>query len=356
MLLLAVLTPALWAQELLSPDEGLLLLAGGQVLRGKVTRAGDYYYVSLSEGEIRVKSSSVELFCHDLDEGYRRKRARIAQGTALDHLELAQWCLQQDLLGYAAQEVSAAMDLDPQQPRIPLLERRLELARSQQQQPAAHAEGADAALSNDDLDRMVRGMPAGTVDAFTHTIQPLILNHCTAAGCHGQGSGTAYSLLRIPLGRPPNRRLTQRNLFATLRRINASDPALSPLLQQAIREHGSAKTPVFTSHDAQQYRQLVIWVYRVSKSAPPPQLEAISRPSEPLLQTLPGSSSSAKDSRKASAPSGKTANDQTSAGPSAAKHSPPGLPQTPAVGGLPNSAADPLDPAVFNERFGAAPN
>jgi hypothetical protein len=353
--LLALLTPAVVALEPLSPEEGLLLLAGGQVLRGKITRAGDYYYVSLAEGEIRVKTASVELVCHDLDEGYRRKQARIAQGTALDHLDLAQWCLQQDLLGYAAQEVSAAMDLDPQQPRIPLLERRLELARGQQEQAVARVEGAEAALSNDDLDRMIHGMPAGTVDFFAHTIQPLILNHCATAGCHTQGPAHAYNLLRIPLGRPPNRRLTQRNLFATLQQINAADPALSPLLQQSIREHGSAKTPVFTRNDALQYRQLVVWVYRVAKSAPPPQIETVSQPAAPLLQKLPSTLRQPPAPRPNSpwAPAGDPAKETALGGSALEKPRSPNSPQSAPLPRAQNAPADPLDPAVFNERFAA---
>jgi len=321
------------------------------VLRGKITRAGDYYSVSLADGEIRIKSSSVELFCHTLDEGYQRKLTDIAQGTALDHLNLAQWCLQQGLLGYAAQQVSAAIDLDPQQPRIPLLERRLELARSQQVEADTHVATADAGLTNEDLDRMVRGMPVGTVDYFAHTIQPLILNHCSTAGCHGPDSTTGYKLLRISLGHTPNRRLTQRNLFATLEHINAADPALSPLLQRAIREHGSARTPVFTTRDAAQYRQLVIWVYRVSKSAPPPQVEAVTEPAAPLLQTLPG----ATPRPPAPGRRPESAGVQRLKAGLAAQHRPPVKPPSAATlqtaGRAAAPAADPFDPAVFNERF-----
>jgi len=64
----------------LEPQQGVLLLTNGQVLRGKVTQAGDYYYVALEHGEIRVRAGDVELFCHDLDEGYRRRCEAIQGG------------------------------------------------------------------------------------------------------------------------------------------------------------------------------------------------------------------------------------------------------------------------------------
>lgn len=351
LLLLALLAPRFaQAQRRLGPDEGLLLLDGGQVLRGKITRAGDHYYVVLPEGEISIKASRVELVCHTLDEGYERKRNKIALGTAQEHLELAQWCLQQGLLGYAAKEVSAAIDLDPLQPRIPLLERRLELARNQQQQAEQHVASDEDNVSNDDLDRMVRGMPPGTVDHFAHAIQPLLLNHCSTAGCHGPDSRSGYMLLRIPLGRTPSRRLTQRNLFATLEHINSGNPQLSPLLQQAIREHGSAKTPVFTSRDAAQYRQLVVWAYRVSKSAPPPQVETVTPAAAPLLQTLPASG---PQQLAAPAPAAAPTAESKGGQPASRKAANRAQAQQRAAdsGQAEKPAADPLDPAEFNERL-----
>ena len=81
-----------------------------------------------------------------------------------------------------------------------------------------------------------------------------------------------------------SRRLTQRNLHAAIRCINSGDPAMSPLLVNAIREHGDSKAPVFTSREVLQYRQLVSWVYLVAqKSAPMPTETVVPQP-VPLLQ------------------------------------------------------------------------
>jgi hypothetical protein len=267
----------------LKPQDGVLLLANGQVLSGKITQAGDYYFVETREGELRLKTSDVEIFCRDIDEGYRRKRAALNLGQADEHLDLAAWCLRHGLLGYAAREIGSADDIDPKNPRIALMERRLELARKPVE--AAPVAAQVATISNDDLDRLVRGMPEGTVDQFTHTIQPLLLNNCTAAGCHGTSTTTKFGLLRIPLGRTPNRRLTQRNLHAVKQQIDQSNPANSPLLLKPILEHGPTKTPIFTNHDMAQYKQLVAWTHRVAKSQPAAP-ETVQRP-DPLLQKMP---------------------------------------------------------------------
>ncbi len=56
---------------------------------------------------------------------------------------------------------------------------------------------------------MIQGLPPGSVETFTDTIQPMLLNHCSTAGCHGpQGSRIAAAAARIvrqkhqPAGNP----------------------------------------------------------------------------------------------------------------------------------------------------------
>jgi hypothetical protein len=292
--LCCVATSVPWAAEPFqpAPQEGVLLLANGQILRGKITHGGDHYYVALDDGEIRLKASEVEIFCRTIEDGYERKRLGMLIGDADEHLDLAQWCIQHKLFGCAARELGEAMRLEPNHPKIAVLERRLQLAMNEQDVPQEAPPPGKPSLSNDELDRMVRGMPDGTVEAFSHTIQPMLLNNCTTSGCHGPGSTTSFSLLRIPLGRTPSRRLTQRNLHAALAQINTSAPSQSLLLAMSVREHGGARTAVFTSREVLQYRQLVAWVYRVSRAALPAEAQAplatsLERRAEPLLQSMP---------------------------------------------------------------------
>ena len=113
-----------------SPQPGVVLLRNGQVLSGKVTEAGDEYYVTLPSGEIRLQASQVELVCRDLREGYQRKRSRIDPAKVQDHLDLAMWCLWQKLFDEAAGEIAEARKINQRHPRIVLVERQLKLRRS----------------------------------------------------------------------------------------------------------------------------------------------------------------------------------------------------------------------------------
>jgi len=348
-LLLFAVAPRAEAQTPLGfePQHGMLVLVGGQVLEGKVTRAGDHYFVTLPGGEIKLKATEVELFCRDLEEGYQRKSEAVIAGQVEDHLKLAEWCIRVQLYGYAARELSASMACEPTHPKIALLERRLEVARSQVEDKPNN-EPVPVPVSNEDLDRMVRSMPPGTVEMFAHTIQPLLVNQCSTGGCHGPGMSSHLSLQRIAMGKTPSRRLTQRNLHATLRFINSEDPALSPLLINSVRAHGDSKAPVFTTGDMVQYRQLVNWVFRVAQKNVASGSETLPTRSAPLAQA-PLPRVSAKPAAEASPASLGNASDPLGIGKSPAPQQAAGAP-TP-LPSAPATTADPFDPEVFNRQF-----
>ena len=249
-------------------DEGALVLRNGSLLQGEITQTGDGFDVVVEGGRIHVKAGDVEFPCRTLEEGYQRKRALIQPGDLREHLDLAQWCQRYGLLELAAEELARARALDPTHPLIPLIERRIKMSLCRPQPAERPAERVDPSPSPEELDRSVREMPPGSVEEFTKTIQPLLVNRCSAAGCHGPGSDHEFRLLRIPSGRPASRRLTQRNLHGTLAWIDRDDPARSKLLTVPIQPHGSAEA-IFADHERDQYQRIVNWVYQAARPASP---------------------------------------------------------------------------------------
>ncbi|HEX7449053.1 MAG TPA: hypothetical protein VF306_15985 [Pirellulales bacterium] len=269
----------------LAPLDGVLLLRNGEVLAGRITHAGDYYFIARPRGDLRLRSAEVEFVAADLKEIYQRKRRQIEPRDAHAHLDLAEWCVQQDLLEQAAGELSEAIQIEPRHPRRGLVERRLELAR-RGELPAAKGSHPQPGPTNEDLDRLVRGMPSRSVEAFTSTVQPLLVNNCTTSGCHNTHSAGKLRLLRLPRSGPPSRRLTQRNLHAVWQVIDLANPLSSPLLTQPVAPHGTAKDPIFSNREVEQYRQLAAWVQGLAfkgKSAPP----SDDTPADPSLSARP---------------------------------------------------------------------
>ena len=263
------------------------------MIAGTITGSGDRYDVSGPDSEIRIKRSDVAFAGRDVHECYLHKRAGIEQGRVQDHLELAEWCLKNDLVEPAEKELAAARTADPRHPKIRLLEPRLELAKQAPREsapPLVHEKTGTA-----QLDIVVRNLPSGSMETFTNGIQPMLLNYCAKSGCHGPRTSGLLKLERIPPNRLAGRHATQSNLQAVLAMVNRETPQESKLLAAPIRPHGNLKLPVFTDREQSQYKQLVQWVYQVSSvkpAVPPPTLE---ERTAPLLQSVPRRGQSATD-------------------------------------------------------------
>lgn len=344
----------------LAPVKGVVLLRNGEVLSGTIARTGDYYHVSKPGSEIRLKAAEVDRVADRLIDLYEVKRRRVTPDKLQDRLDLAEWCLAQRLSEQATAELAAAAAIDPRHPRIALLERRIALAEHPPEEHATPAAPIDRGPSKDELDRLVRGLPAPAVESFTSTIQPLLVNNCTTSGCHGPNSPGKLHLLRLSLSGPANRRLTQRNLHSVWRMVDVNEPAASPLLTAPIRPHGKAKGPIFSGHEAAQYRQLVAWVYAATRQRrPQPPAEENERP--PAISLT--SKNKTAERRPVPAGTSAAALDEPAAASEPDEEElpvPPVQPTGDAPATRPSEEkledddyvpVDPFDPEIFNRRF-----
>jgi hypothetical protein len=247
-------------------EHGYIVLRNGEVLEGKISLDDDIYCIGIPNGEIRIRKPEVDLVCKDLEEGYRRKREVIQVGNIHQHLELAQWCLHQNLLGPAGVEISAAAAVDPKNPMVGILQSRLKLAL--EPPPPSSAKSQMCGPSNEELDRMIRGMPHGVVEGFTQSIQPMLLNNCASSGCHSPQSDNGFKLYRISTDRVSNRRTTQRNLYSVLQFVDLRNLATSKLLSAATQPHGTVQHAVFSERQTPQLRRMGEWLALFAQPTP----------------------------------------------------------------------------------------
>ena len=247
-------------------EHGYVVLRNGEVFDGKISRDEMTYHIAWPNGEIRLKPAEVDLVCKDLEEGYRRKRAVIQVGNIHQHLELAQWCLGQNLLGPAGRELADAAAVDPKNPMVVILQNRLKLAL--EPPPAGSAKTQPTGPSNEELDRMVRGMPRGVVENFTQSMQPMLLNHCASSGCHSAQSESGLRLYRISTDKASNRRTTQRNLYSVLQYVDQRNLSASKLLAAASQPHGTVQHAVFSDRQTPQLRRMIDWLGLFAQQSP----------------------------------------------------------------------------------------
>lgn len=347
--------PALSAEPVsIAPEEGYLLLKNGNVLHGTIVHSGDRYYVSIRGGQLIVKAAEVEFQCSDLHEAYERQKKDPQQEQIGDHLKLAHWCLQNRLFDEAANELSAAKTIDAEHPRLAVLERQLQFAQREPNSTVAPA-SAESVPSADELTRLIRGMPEGTVHDFATSIQPMLINGCSTSNCHTERSTSEFKLLRTFANRPPSRRLTQRNLYSTLMLIDLDDVSTSPLLTTLLKPHGGMKAPIYTDPNLPAYQRLVEWCEQVVNRDEPDQPHHVLERSAPLLQRLSRPGTARNSLKFAGKSSHQAPRDRTGSNGPAIDHLAP-------KGDKPSSDSrtanrtrytprDEFDPEIFNRRY-----
>ena len=374
--------------ESLSPpqtgDFGVLLLRNGQVIEGHIERDGDHYTVTLPDQELQVNAANVEFSCHDLGEGYRKKKDVIRPSDIEQHIQLFLWCERHGLLDCAGEELNAAESLNHEHPMISVLRRRLKVEMQQKKEPHRLSGSCPLPPSNEQLDQMTRGMPPGTVELFVQVVQPILLNHCPGAIGYALPGQKRLQLMRPPLGESPNRRITQRNLHAILECIDWNNPGESPLLKASVGSGVLGAVGSFPSKHSMQYEKLAQWVYQVAQK-PMPADEMVSGGVENAsFADLAGGASASRGlaatnrstPRLPYLPTPKRGTDKSAAEPdgnikpesgsnpqSGGPSKPPAVPhpsvvhgarKTPAENAAPAiNAIDPYDPAMFNNQANA---
>jgi hypothetical protein len=271
--------PPAAGQPFADGEAGLLLLQDGGVIAGQITCAADWYIVTRGGGQMQLARKRVMLVCRTLEEAYEFRRQQMGGEKVADHLRLAEWCIRYDLRAEAGRELAEARRLDPDQPRLAVLERRLEkgngrpMPKESVYLPTANSPAKPQAVNvapRTDAAVSAAELPNGVVELFTRKVQPVLVNNCTTAGCHELGGKQSFQLDRALLRGESNRRSTMHNLEAALALVDRGHPDHSPLLTVPRKTHGGAAGPIFGPRQEQAFNHLVDWVALV---VPPPKTQ-----------------------------------------------------------------------------------
>lgn len=342
-------SPLREAGPALAPRDGVLLLKNGHVMQGSITKAGDYFVLTLGKtGEVRLPAADVETQCVDLDDAYRYQAALLSIKKAEPHLTLAEWCLRYGLRQQAEDQVAFARQLEPENAKIAQLELRLKTA-AVPAPSGARAESSSSTVGVKQLDETLAELPKGSMERFSVVIQPMLVNRCGANGCHGPAAKSNFHLLRPSAGQMMSKRFSQRNLFTVLQYLDKDNPEESPLVTIPQEKHGSTLAPVFDKRSQHQLDDLIAWAKLLAKESPQAALPTSIGPPQTLLTQ---SGSAAKTGGKVPpniAPM--NAGEKPDSGRPRAPR-PPSVKDIKSEGGGQEPAAprDPFDPEIFNRK------
>ena len=254
--------------------EGVLVMRTGTIVTGKIQRSGKIYAVQGPNGSWSVPEDLVKLRCSSITEAYEKLRESAKKvGDANAQITLARWCLANHLEKEAVQELKDALILEPDREDAKRLLRNAEESLKPAKPSASPISKDDspprtvrlAAASNEDAVTL-GGLSRDQALQFSRRIQPLLLNNCTAAGCHGRDAKTSFRLYKTTPGRDSNRYVAERNLAEILECIDTKRPKSSPLLTVPRGKHNRRGKPVFSGpRGDEQFAELERWVVAVGR-------------------------------------------------------------------------------------------
>lgn len=289
LLIFAISTAPLWvAGEEGSSSQSKILLQDDFVLEGVVTEHLGQIVIRSGRSEIKLPRSQVLCWADSVDGLYQYWIDRRKVTSFEEHLALAQWCLRNDYPAGATRQLIAARKIRPQDPAIGLLDTQLrryvpKAATAPQKattslpiennsslpedapsdsalksEPVVETEEADSVLAKPALSAKAFG-------AYTTIVQPLLLNRCATAGCHGDSGTEHFRLESDGFGRRLTTSQTRQNVDRVLRYVLRKDIENSPIFVFATKSHGGLDEPPLGLRDKAAIESLRTWLRELSE-------------------------------------------------------------------------------------------
>jgi len=303
---LLFLAPLLHAQD---GNTASYLLRTGIVLDGSATLDGSHYIIQTPFGTMSVPVQNVEFVGSSRGDVYLHRRNSVDPTDYHALVRLAEWCLSNGYREEGIAEYQRAEQVAPNAVFVGIVQQRLNTLRQigsaepVQASPSLQASPSQASSSPE------LAVSRQAFEGFVRRMQPVLVNRCIAADCHGP-HGERQFKLGVPQDSMGS--TARRNLQAVLTYIYRDSPMESPILIALTIPHGGTRGGL--GIDSPVYLQAAQWVQQVARELPPVQHTGTARGSElPELfrRTLPQ-----VETR-----------------------------------GTPQDRNDPLDPKLFNDRY-----
>jgi len=323
----------------------LLVLKNGRVVSGRISRNSGGYVLDTPTGGSVVDEELVLFVADDAEDAYRRMRGIIKLDNLESHMQLAGWCLNNGFYNRASDELREVLKKNPGHDEARRMLARLEEI-TNPEKPRHREEDPVIPKTVDGFvapePESLAGLSRESAVQYVSRIQPILLNKCGLAGCHGPSDQNAFQLSRVSVSRNTHRYLTDRNLRTVLSKIDVRQPEKSPLLVEPQKGHGRDGRPVFEGLGGpDQLAELRAWVADVAAQKRKDLREEAAKPS-----LAGGKTPAAAPAAGTSAPELMLTGGQRDAASPAVKPIPDVLEQT-----LRDSRKDAFDPNAFNSRY-----
>ncbi|MEZ5942978.1 MAG: hypothetical protein R3C18_16415 [Planctomycetaceae bacterium] len=255
--------------------QGVVVMTDGRTFEGNLREVPGGYRVEQQDGTYNMVPFELILAtAESVPAAYRKLRNSVPVHTVDTHMKLAEWCRDRGLMQEARIEVAEALKLEPLRSDVRQLLKEIEsnvnprpLHREVTLAPAMTADGFTKPE-----DRTPQGLSNETMQEFIVRIQPLVMNKCGNARCHGGDQSGREFRIQMVRGGTNQTRVSEENLAALLQQVELTRPEASPLLR---KPQESTEFHRFVFRGSTGIRQLQIlqgWVSQVAQEKMPNQL------------------------------------------------------------------------------------
>lgn len=318
------------------PSPQILVMNNGDLVEGAITRTQTGYELAQpGGGRMFLAESFVWFAANSRQDAYDELQRRYPDQSAGGHVALARWCLRYGLKDAAQDQLQIALTIDPDH-----AEARGTLKFLGKKPTTPIPDPTTPAQATRDPRATLGGLPPETARAFVTTVQPILVNGCGNASCHGTSSKNAFTIQNVRSNNPAFKTLTQRNLETVRGRISADDPAHSEIFMKPQQPgHGGSRRPII---GATQLRTLQAWAVDVARTMPRTEQKAATTPAALVL------TSNSQDAAAPSAGEVPAASHEESGATSDGRRDVADVLRQ----AIAEERADAFDPREFNRRFG----
>ncbi|MCH7687771.1 MAG: hypothetical protein IH899_13985 [Planctomycetes bacterium] len=256
----------------LTNRQGVLLLTSNRLVEGRISHSAVGYVVVKQFGTLVIPFDQVRLTAWDRGEAFRKLKAMLPKKNADTNVSLAQWCMTYGLYSECRAELRDALALQPDRDDARKLLKRVEEILNPSKpvhlvHPVSPRRTQDGFLAREA--RSLAGLSPESARNFVIRVQPILMNKCGNASCHGSMAANEFRLTRVGFGRRSHRMFAERNLSAVLKFVDLKTPDNSPLLRVPKGSHGRGGRVVFYGpHGKAQWESLRDWVRTIAKELP----------------------------------------------------------------------------------------
>jgi hypothetical protein len=247
----------------------MLVLRSGRVLEGKISRNSAGYVVDLPTGDMSINEKQVKFVAENREDACRKMAETVDTSTADGHLLLADWCMKNTFYDEAANELRQALAIEPSRSDARRMLTRLEDLRNPAK-PVHRTQELPAPRTIDGFDvaaiKSLGGLSRENATTYMSKVQPILINRCAVAACHGPHETNKFRLERAGVGQNSHRLVSDRNLAEVLNYLDTENAAESKLLTVPNGPHGRW-TSRFSGVLAAEQRSRSNWVRSVSRES-----------------------------------------------------------------------------------------